>query len=422
MTDNSKIAKSTKATSQTNTTDRSEKNKLINKTLPMGIETRNCGKTFRVGCMIKGKRITHTLHTLEEAIKVLADMKSGKFQETRRLRNIWNVQEAADAYYKEKHAVSFADKKSYLKFPKKKIIEFFGPLTSLDAIGGKEQLELKDWLRDDMNYAPTTANQIISNTCGMLNYAYERHHKTSKPEPGSYLPKGRKAKRFLSLEEENIVLQWYEDHLYFDIRDMTAFYIDTGCRKSEGFKLMWGDVSLSKEMIFVRYTKTAVPRSIPMSPRVKAILAKRWIQRPQKQSDQDKVWANPVGYNADKPTNGVSEDTYDRAIMELRQDILENPYKLDPVTGAVNDSYFCTHSYRHTCATRLMQSGIGVKTVMHIMGHHDMKTTQMYAQFDKRDLETVQDKMRKWQEEEAELTEKLHTLRENYKLIEGGKD
>ena len=71
---------------------------------------------------------------------------------------------------------------------------------------------------------------------------------------------------------------------------------------------------------------------------------------------------------------------YDRAIIKLPE-VLNIPPKNDPVTKAINRKYFCTHTYRHPCCTRLVTCGVDLRTVQEWMGHGEIKTTQRYSHF-----------------------------------------
>lgn len=44
------------------------------------------------------------------------------------------------------------------------------------------------------------------------------------------------------------------------------------------------------------------------------------------------------------------------------------------------------HTFRHTCASRLIQAGVDLHRVMKWMGHMDIKTTLRYADLAPKDL------------------------------------
>jgi site-specific recombinase XerD len=49
--------------------------------------------------------------------------------------------------------------------------------------------------------------------------------------------------------------------------------------------------------------------------------------------------------------------------------------------GLGEDKQFVIHTLRHTCATRLLGSGVDIRTVMQWMGHSSIEQTQRYAHF-----------------------------------------
>ena len=44
-----------------------------------------------------------------------------------------------------------------------------------------------------------------------------------------------------------------------------------------------------------------------------------------------------------------------------------------------NDPQFVPHALRHTCASRLVQRGVGLYTIKEVLGHSTIKVTERYA-------------------------------------------
>jgi site-specific recombinase XerD len=47
------------------------------------------------------------------------------------------------------------------------------------------------------------------------------------------------------------------------------------------------------------------------------------------------------------------------------------------------------HLLRHACATHMLQNGAGIRTIQELLGHADLKATQIYTHLDKTDLAAV---------------------------------
>lgn len=49
------------------------------------------------------------------------------------------------------------------------------------------------------------------------------------------------------------------------------------------------------------------------------------------------------------------------------------------ITDSCNNSWNCFHSLRHTFASWLAQKGTSIYEIQKLLGHSDIKTTQIYA-------------------------------------------
>ena len=328
--------------------------------LPKGITLTKSGK-FAISVMRSGKRMKATATDLEKAISIKNEMAAGRYNQsisTGVFRTV-NLNQALDDFIAHRVKVSHSKKQTAKRFSwyKKFIGEHFGYNTSLDDISKSDVMMFSDKM-NERNFAATTCNYIGSIFYQAQKYAHDRGKMVISPQrvPLRKLTKGRI--RFLSQDEEYAALNWYTQACYDDYKDLFLFYLETGCRKSEGFDLQWNDVDLKTKRISIWMTKTNSPRTIKMTPIVHKILANLHFRRPNDQRDTDKVFAH------------ISERKFYRNWLEMRAAI-----------GLEDDEQFVIHMLRHTCCTRLVSAGVDLRSVQEWMGHSSIDMTQRYAHF-----------------------------------------
>jgi integrase len=185
-------------------------------------------------------------------------------------------------------------------------------------------------------------------------------------------PEGAGRVRFYSEEEEVMIFGTLLTWGLPEYTDLFTFLTDTGARleeaetyavrKGEKFpKLLWSDIR--GRAITFEDTKTGLPRTVYATDRVMTVLARmkarpdthhgpfEWLKRRQ----MYKVWG------------------------QLR----------DAIDWMGEDTVI--HTFRHTCASRLVQRGVDLYRVMKWMGHKDIKTTMRYAKLRPTDMEALAD-------------------------------
>lgn len=153
-------------------------------------------------------------------------------------------------------------------------------------------------------------------------------------------------------------------------KDIFIFLFFTGCRAGECVNLKWKSVSLRDKYLTVEITETFMTkgkaeRHIPLNKTVLALLKERYYSK----------FNSPDNYVFCKD-NGFPY-TVNRASRIFREAVQE----------AGLDSGIHLHTLRHSFASQLINNGAGLNVVKELLGHSDIRTTQVYMHVNKADLQ-----------------------------------
>lgn len=173
--------------------------------------------------------------------------------------------------------------------------------------------------------------------------------------------------RWLTVEEEEKLSR----HLgIVDYKLLMQFMIDTGCRPSEVVPteaivtkpFEWSDVSKSHDgrtLITLWKTKTNTPRTIPLTPRALDALE----------------WSRDEGHS--RPFASIIYSNFKDTVCET--------------ATALGFQDIVVYTFRHTCASRLVQRGADIMRVKTWMGHSNIETTLNYAHLAPHDIYSLSD-------------------------------
>jgi integrase len=222
------------------------------------------------------------------------------------------------------------------------------------------------------------ARQTVINQVNLLHgvcaYALRRGWVSTNPVVGVERPRAQNADpdiRFLSIEELEALLRAVPDDILGQME--RALYLTaamTGLRQGELAALRWQDLDWSASLVRVRRSfsrgEFGTPKSrrssraVPLADRVAAEL-ERHFQRSAFQGDTDLVFAHP---QTGRP--------YDASRLRKR-------FKRAVADACIRDVRF--HDLRHTFGTRMAASGAPLRALMEWMGHRDLATTLVYADY-----------------------------------------
>lgn len=324
------------------------------------------GETYYVDFMSNGKRVREFgFPSISEAeaweLEALAAIKRGKPlpagpRESRAGRSINTI----DALVRRVEAVRWASQKSgAMVMTAKAFVRWVGPATPpAEALETSQVHEYVEFLRDGER-SGSTINRHLAALSSLAKAAKKLNLIEELPD----LPRQKEGEgriRWFTEEEEadifNTLLLWGE----VAYRDLFIFLVDTGARVGEAYKLRWEDVSKGNRTVTFWETKAGNSRSVPLTARAKEAIERRRAACGGK--------AGPFGW--------INRSTIRSVWERLRT---HHPF----IGQAV------IHTFRHTCASRLVQRGVDLMRVKTWMGHKAVQTTLRYAHLAPKHLDDV---------------------------------
>lgn len=248
-----------------------------------------------------------------------------------------------------------ANKKSWLtdEFRLRNLLDFFGEY-QLKAITPL-LIEKFKASRLDAGNSKSTVNRYLALLKIVFRLAADWGYSDSSPLKNVRLfsEKDTQKERYLTDAEERALLE----HSTPRLRPIVLFALHTGMRRGEILSLKWADVDLSRKVIRVETAKNGRTRFIPINSTLSEELDKLRSARGKS------TLVFPY-----KSVRTAFENACKKAKLALR-----------------------FHDLRHTFATRLVEKGVDLITVQHLLGHHSVTMTQRYTHSsDDRKMSAVQ--------------------------------
>ncbi len=238
-------------------------------------------------------------------------------------------------------------------------------LTKYHEFEGKERLsfgqmnraKVEEFIAFIANYKSKKVEKLAANSqksmirCfqAILNEAYKDEIITFNPNHAIEMPKGeQKQKQFLTLPELQSLNK--TPCTNETVKRISLFSALTGLRHSDCVNLRWENITGGKSPS-VKFSQQKTKQSVYMPISVEALQLCG-----ERKNTTDKVF------------EGVDNSQICNAIIE----------KWVKAAGITKDITF--HCFRHTFATLQLTQGTDIYTVSKMLGHADVKTTQIYAQ------------------------------------------
>jgi len=152
-----------------------------------------------------------------------------------------------------------------------------------------------------------------------------------------------------------------------DIKDIATFAVYTGLRQMELITLEWTQINFNERIVIIdnrnHLSKSKKIRSIPLNDKALEVLNNRGQK------------TNPIF-------------TINNEVIEQKK--FSKDFKKYILNANLNPK-LNFHSLRHTFASWLVQASVSIYEVSKLLGHSDIKTTEIYAHIRREDLKRAVD-------------------------------
>jgi integrase len=324
------------------------------------------GKWYVIYTDENGKRTTKsTGQTLKgEANKFLFEFRNKLDEERNQIVKPIQIKQFGFQYLRQRES-HFTEKTIKVNKTTFKFLEnYFGNVQISEITRNDLEEYFNKRIKDSSIY---TARKDLINLSAAFNYAVNSGYLVSNPCKG--IKRYRLPERqplFYSKEDFNKLLYAIDNE---DLRDLVLFAVNTGLRQMELITLEWSQINFKDNFLILdnngHITKSKRIRTIPLNQTCIDILKKRYER-------SDFQYQNVFTID-NKP---------------ILQERFSKQFKSYVINTKIN-SKLNFHSLRHTHASWLVQSGVSIYVVSKLLGHADIKTTQIYAHLRSDDLRSA---------------------------------
>lgn len=232
-----------------------------------------------------------------------------------------------------------------------------------------------DWLAKERSNSITTQNQRLAALHAFSKYLQSEHpDKLFQFQRNLEIPQKKveqKGMDYLMPEMVAELLKIPDKATKSGRRDLTLLSVlyDSAARVSELCDLKVRDVRFSEAPILILTGKGNKTRSVPLMPNTTELLKKYMAESKLdiRLSPDRPLFSNQKGMKLSR--SGVNY-IVQKYVTHLEKSFPQLPQVISP------------HSFRHTKAMHLYQSGIDILYIRNFLGHVDIKTTEIYAKID----------------------------------------
>lgn len=214
------------------------------------------------------------------------------------------------------------------------------------------QKQLEDfiiWLVEKKKVGQSYQKAMIATITKFYKEIFHRHINLQHLSPKR---KENKLPKFLTKDEVKKILDATENLKHKAI--LTTIY-SCGLRLSEVLELKIEDIKTRENLLLIRQSKGKKDRVVMLSPLLLELLRNY--------------------YKTYKPKNylfeGQNEEKYsERSVQQILKNALLKARVISPAS---------VHTLRHSYATHLLENGTDIRIIKELLGHNNIKTTEIYT-------------------------------------------
>lgn len=218
-------------------------------------------------------------------------------------------------------------------------------------------------------------NHYITSVKQFFKWLTQENYLLYNPASELYVPKQTPSLPVvLTLEEIDALMQQPDIRTPYGLRDraILEMFYSTGIRRSELIHLQLSDISLSRQTLYVSEGKGGKDRLLPLGERAAQWL-KRYLQRTRHQLltdiNQQVLFLNDYG-----------EPFRDNKLGDRVKRFMKN--------AGITAPGSC-HLLRHAMATHMLENGAELRFIQAMLGHSDLRATQIYTHVSIRKLQEI---------------------------------
>jgi integrase len=204
--------------------------------------------------------------------------------------------------------------------------------------------------------SPATVNRNLTTLKRIFSFAEAMGLNIPNPvKHVKFLREGPGRMRVLTVEE----MEKYVEHAKGNLKDFAILASETGCRPGEILGLHARDLDTQERHVYIAGTKTAKSRRIiPLTTQAFEVLARR-----------SRESSNGFIFPVQRPKTKNHEVLHISSFKKGHSAIIAKHFV---------DAPFTLYAFRHSFATRLVQSGVELSVIGELLGHSSLSTTCRY--------------------------------------------